>query len=411
MDAGPGGDAVTQPVERLAAAVARVLDGHLATLETITAIPSHASVVGGAERVAAVLLPLLERLGFSIEEHPQVPLPEGMEWVARIMTPGMEQADLAPTWSLRRRGDGGPVLLLGDLDTAFPEPAHRRFPLRWEGTRLYGPGIADMKGGLVTMLAALEALEATGLSCPEVRIVLSSDEQAGSLGSSSVVRSAATGCPWTLCLECARRGGMLMAARGHIGIGELVATGREAHAGSAYEDGVNALDLLARVIPPVNAISDPERGVLVTVTMADAGVRRSVIPGRATAVLDVRTPSPDAWEATVAALAATVAEHGNGRVDVRTFSHRPGVPWTEDTDRLLDLVRAEASVLGFEPDAFASPAAGSSAFAAAAGSVVLDGMGPLGGGLMTPDEHVDTASIVPRAAVLAATLHRLEALR
>lgn len=381
------------------------MDDYLDLLERLVSIPSHASIPNGTEEVARLLLPRLAALGFDLSSVGQAPLPPESAWIEQIMIPGQRQEDLGPTHRGTREGDtGARVLLLGDLDTAYPRDRHEAFPIRREDTLFFGPGVADMKGGLVVLLAALDALADTAIATPSIEIVLAADEQAGSLGSRHVIKDTAKRCRWAMCVECARQGGRLMAARGHIGIGDLTATGVEAHAGSAYSDGVNATDYLARVIPPVNALTRSDDGILVTVTLLEAGRRRSVIPDRAWAVLDIRTPSFADWEETVRQIDGVVEEHGEGRVRARTYAHRPGVLWSADTDALLELIRECGAPLGTQIEAFSSAAAGSTAFAAEAGSIVMDGMGPLGGGLMTHDEHIDTSSIPPRAAILAATL-------
>lgn len=386
-------------------AVSDRMNDHLDLLERLVAIPSHASTPGGTDEVASEIVPILESLGFGIDTHIQTPLPDGLRWVETIMIPGQRQEDLGQTYAATREGESGTrVLLLGDLDTSYPKPAHEAFPARREGSRFYGPGIADMKGGLVVLVAALRALADSNTNQPGVEIVLAADEQAGSLGSRRIIEESAARCEWTLCVECGRRGGKLMAARGHIGIGDLTASGVEAHAGSAYEEGVNATDLLARVIPAVNDLSRPDDGILVTVTILEAGRRRSVIPDKAWAVLDIRTPSPPDWDQTVAAIRETVASHGEGRVEARTYAHRPGVPWSSNTDRLLELIKRQGLAIGVELSAFASAANGSVAFAGLTESVIMDGLGPVGGGLMTHDEHIEVPSIPERAAILAATI-------
>lgn len=378
---------------------------HLDLLHRLVDIPSHATTPGGTDEVAAEITPLLVELGYAIETVDQAPLPEAMRWVERILIPGQHQEDLGQTYlAVKDNESSTRIQLLGDLDTAYPDTAHRAFPIRVEGDRFYGPGVADMKGGLVVLIGALRALADTGSPHPTLEIVLSADEQAGSLGSRHVIEESASRCKWTLCVECARRGGQLMAARGHIGFGDLTAVGIEAHAGSAYEEGINATDYLARVIPPVNDISRPDEGILVTVTILEAGRRRSVIPDRAWAVLDIRTPSAEDWNQTVSEIEATVADEGEGRVTVRTFAHRPGVQWSADTNQVLDVIRKIGAGLGVEVSAFSSSAAGSSAFSAVAGATVMDGMGPVGGGLMTTDEHVELSSLPQRSAMLASTI-------
>jgi glutamate carboxypeptidase len=270
--------------------------------------------------------------------------------------------------------------------------------------------VADAKGGLVVMVASLLALDALGLPTPPIRIVLSGDEQAGSLGSRAAIRAEAGACRTCFCLECARDGGKLMAARAHIGVGRVDATGRASHAGTAHATGVNAIDALITLLPRLTRFSDTEAKVFVSATKIEGGRRRSVIPARASAILDVRTPDAAAWNLLAARLHDETKKASLGSaaiLDLHLEAHRPGVSWSRNTSTLLTLVQEAASGIGLEVEATTSSAAGSSAFAAEAGAVVLDGMGPSGGDLMTPDEFVDVGSVVPRAAVLAESIRRL----
>jgi glutamate carboxypeptidase len=376
-------------------------------LAELVAIESHASQPEGVARVADAVLRLLEGIGFVWEHRRGFAVAEDDRWLAQLMLPGFDYARVADVVVGTRPGAAPRVLLLADLDTAFEPGAGSRFPLRIEGERAYGPGVADMKGGLVVLVAALRALPRA--ASPTITIVLSPDEQAGSLLSRSVIEAAARDADWCLCLECARDGGNVMASRAHIGVARLDVYGREAHAGSAHASGANALERLARVVLALQGLTDPARGVYVTVTLAGGGRRRSVVPGHAWCVIDVRTPDARAWEVTerrIREVAASGATPGT-RTELRIRAHRPGVPWTERTDMLLDLCRRAGAEAGVSFGAIRSPAAGSSAFAGATGVPTLDGMGPLGGDLMTEEEHIDLASLEERALLLALTLQRL----
>lgn len=379
-------------------------------LEQLVVIESHAAHPAGVAAVAAVLVAELDPVGFSIEETAQRPIPPSQRWLEELFSPGVPYTDLGSTYSgLGPGASPGQLLLLGDLDTAFPFGSLSENPFRVENKRAYGPGIADMKGGLVVMVGALQVLHALGIERPDVALVLAGDEQAGSLGSRRVIEEIGQGADWCLCVECARGGGKLMSSRGHIGVGSLRVTGVEAHTGSARDSGVNALETLSRLVLAFNGLSDPEFGVLVTVTLARSGRRRSIVPALAEAVVDIRTSSVESWEATTTRMRETAtaeADASRTKIDLQMHSHRPGVAQDEETDRMLELAARIGSELNLEIDAIGSAAAGSSAFRDP-GTATLDGLGPLGGGLMTTDEHIEIDSLVPRAALLASLIHRL----
>jgi glutamate carboxypeptidase len=306
-------------------------------------------------------------------------------------------------------GGRGSVLLLGDLDTSYPAGSVDRFPFRVEDGLAVGPGVADMKGGLVVLSAALRALRDAGLRAPAVSVVLSPDEQAGSLRSRQVIEAEASGRDCCLCVECARDGGNLMGSRSQCGVALLEVRGREAHAGSSHASGVSAIEALARKVPDVNALTDPGRGLFVSVGLVSGGRRRSVVPGLCTAVVDVRAADAPGWAVLETALGAIAAREdlpgSSGSLTIR--AHRPAVPWTAATDRLITMARRAGDELGISFGVIRSGAGGSSAFAGALGVPVLDGMGPSGGGLMTDREHIGVASLSERASLLALTLHLL----
>lgn len=403
---GSGTVSVSEVAKRLAARQPELLE----MLRAIVTTHSHTANPAGVEQAARIVMEPLEKLGFSFQAFPPPTLTDEDKWLEDLFSPGVSYANLGSTYVGVRDGEvPGHLVLLGDLDTAFPgEPGHRP-PFTIEGNRAYGPGIADMKAGLVVVVAALEALLELGAGLPRVSVVLAGDEQAGSLGSRRVIESIGAGADWFLCTECARQGGKLMASRGHIGVGTLTVTGVEAHTGADRDSGVDALEALARLVIELKSLSRPAEGTLITVTLAEAGRRRSVVPALATATVDIRTANAAAWDQATAAMqdvAGAVAKETGADVLLRTFNHRPGMPWTAKTDRLLDTVAAVGGELGIEVEAFASAAAGSTAFAAD-GAYTLDGLGPLGAGIMTDEEHIEIDSIAPRAALLAGLIDRL----
>ncbi|MDH3606405.1 MAG: M20/M25/M40 family metallo-hydrolase [Acidimicrobiia bacterium] len=381
-------------------------------LEALVTTESHAANPAGVERAAGLVSDELAPLGFEFEASPSPSLPPEDHWLEDLFSPGVPYENLGHTYAASSTGTSpGRLLLLGDLDTAFPTGTLDSVPYRIVDGKAFGPGIADMKGGLVVLIAALQAIDQLGLKRPDATVVLAGDEQAGSLGSRPVIEREGIGADWCLCVECARRGGKLMVARGHIGVGTLTVSGREAHTGSARAEGINALEALAHLVLQLNALTDPPAGTLVTVTIASAGRRRSIVPATAIATVDIRTRSPGAWEAVTTQMDSVVAEVGERTgtvIDLRTYNHRPGVARNQATDALLQLARSVGSELSIELDVFESAAAGSTAFRPP-DTPTLDGLGPLGSGLMTTEEHIEIDSLAPRAALLAGLISRLTA--
>jgi glutamate carboxypeptidase len=379
-------------------------------LAELTSIESHSSQRDGVHRVGQLVADLLAEAGCTVRRvHPPTLDPE-LRWLAEVLSPEVAYEELADTFVAERPGSGPErVLLLGDADTAFPPGSVKGFPFTIRAGRAFGAGVADMKGGLVVLVAAVHALHALDLEAPPLSVVLCGDEQAGSLASRSVVEREAGRSRWCLCVECARDGGKLMSSRAHIGVGLVEAVGRAAHAGTARSTGANAIDALVAVLGTASGVDDPGAGILVTPTIVEGGTRRSVVPDRARAVLDLRSVYATGWETMTAALdeAVRTAPIPPGtEVRLRTAAHRPGFGPERSAD-LLATIRRVGRDIGLDLEAGPSQAAGSSSFAAAAGIAVVDGMGPSGGGLMTAEESIELASLTQRAAVLAGVVHRV----
>lgn len=375
-------------------------------LVELVSIPSHVSQPWGIRAVADLIGAELAGLGFQPAAlmPPERSVPS---WAEDLLTPGVGFDDLLDPVVWHRPGRSvGELLILGDLDAALALDVDESRLTFAEG-RAIGPAVADMKGGLVVLVEGLRRL-AKGRSLPSITVVLSGDEQAGSLRSATTIRHYGAAAQWCICLECGRDGGRLMRSRGHIGIGLLTATGVEAHAGSDRNAGVNAVTLLANGITALDGDGVSGRHATVTPTIVNGGTRRSVVPGSASVVLDVRARDARQWDALERGMrAALSAANADSRLQLEVFSHRPGLPATDRTASFLALVTGIGRQLGIDIQAIDSLAAGSSAFVDSNRVSVLDGMGPAGGALMTSDEYIEVESIGTRADLLAATIDAL----
>ncbi len=379
----------------------------LDVLAELVAIPSHVSQPDGIAAVARIVGSSLAGAGFEpIAATP--PTRRAPGWAERVLSPEVEFDRLLDPFVWRRAGDAaGEMLILADLDAALAlDAADCRLTVA--GRRATGPAVADMKGGLVVLVEAMRRVADAPGRAPSITVVLSADEQAGSLRSAATIERLAAGASWCVCLECGRDGGRLMRSRGHIGVGLLTATGVEAHAGSARAAGVNAVTALSRGVAAIDGDGISGRHATVTPTILSGGRRRSIVPGRATAVLDLRARDARAWEALESRVRAALAAADPGeRLQLDVFVHRPGLAATDLTAWFLAVVHDVGARLGIDIDAIDSLAAGSSAFVDSARIPVLDGLGPAGGALMTADEYVEVDSLESRAALLAALVAEL----
>jgi glutamate carboxypeptidase len=370
----------------------------LELLAEFVAIPTHVSQPEGVERLGSLVGRELLRLGF-VEGEPLPSTHRLPPWAEKLLSPEVSWEALLDPLVFHRPGkSSGMLLLLGDLDSALVVDAPA---LRVVGNRVIGPAVADMKGGLVAMLAALSQI--ADRATPDITVVLSRDEQAGSLRSAATIEHMGRKATWALCLECARDGGRLMHSRAQVGVGRAVAIGREHYAGMPTKTADNPAFLLARLLSAVGEV-DVE-GATITPTILRAGLRRSLVPNEAMAVLDARATDARVWEQLEERLATIPRqlEQGSGsrRAAIDVVAHRPALVATSVTKRMLEFVQGVASRNGLEVAGTPSMAAGSSAFVDPNHTAVLDGIGPAGGDLMTPGEFIEIESLSERAHLLA----------
>lgn len=302
---------------------------------------------------------------------------------------------------------GGPlrVLLLGHLDTVWPLGALAERPVRHDGGLLRGPGVFDMKAGLVL---ALHAMAAVGPGAG-VALLATSDEETGSVTSADLVRELAAEAGAVLVLEppVDGRAGALKVARKGVGFYRLAVEGRAAHAGLNPEGGVNALLELAHLLPLAAGLADPSRGTTVTPTLASAGSAVNVVPAAAVADIDVRTAEPGETDRVDAGLRALETLDGRAVLTVTGGPNRPPMPPSSSTG-LYELAVDVARAAGLAVPGAAAVGGGSDGnLVAAHGVPVLDGLGPPGGGAHTIDEHVHVDGLPERLALVAGMVERL----
>ncbi|MGV9304208.1 M20 family metallopeptidase [Nonomuraea sp. NPDC003727] len=305
---------------------------------------------------------------------------------------------------LRWRFGGAPrVLLLGHHDTVWPVGSLRTHPFEVRDGLLRGPGCFDMKAGLVMAFHALAALD----DLDGVTLLVTGDEETGSLSSRELIEDEARGCSAALVLEAAGPGGALKTARKGVSRYEVLVRGRAAHAGLEPERGVNASVELARQVVAVAGLGDPALGTTVTPTRMEAGTTVNTVPGSARFEVDARV-----WEAAeqirvhTSMLGLRPALDGAELV-IRGGPNRPPLQAAASAD-LFERARRLAATLGIGPlTSLAVGGASDGNFTAGVGTPTLDGLGAVGGGAHADDEHVVVAELTGRTRLLAALVAEL----
>jgi glutamate carboxypeptidase len=296
------------------------------------------------------------------------------------------------------RGSGEPrVLVLGHHDTVFPIGALGERPFTVSDGRATGPGVFDMKGGIVLAVHAVAALDGGD----GVELLFSSDEEVGSHASRALIEERAAGCGAVLVLEPSADGGALKIGRKGVGTFVVTVGGRAAHAGLEPEKGVNALVEAARQVLDIVGLADPVAGTTVTPTVARAGTAENVVPAAATMRVDVRVTSMSEAARIEAAMAALTSHDPEATITVTGHVNRPPMAVTASAS-LFDLAQKVAAETGLGPLDGVSVGGGSDGnFTAAIGIPTLDGLGVCGGGAHADHEWLDAASLPARAALLA----------
>ncbi|GAA4701306.1 M20 family metallopeptidase [Phytohabitans rumicis] len=295
------------------------------------------------------------------------------------------------------------VLLLGHFDTVWPAGTIRSWPFAVNGTVATGPGVCDMKAGIVQMFTALGLLASTS----RVGVLLTCDEEVGSGTSRALIERQARRSGAVLVCEPSTPEGHLKVARKGGSVYRLTVHGRAAHAGVEPHRGVNATVEAAHQVLAVRALAAPSEGTSVTPTMIAAGTTTNTVPERATLTVDVRgwtRAELDRVDREIHCLTPLLPEAGltvDGTVNRYPMTPDLALP-------LLDLARAAAKDIGLPPPEGAhAPGASDGNFTAALGVPTLDGLGAVGGGAHARDEYVDLSRLPERAALLAGLIERL----
>lgn len=316
-------------------------------------------------------------------------------------------------WSGRSDGrprEAAPALVVGHADTVHDVGMLERNPLRLQDGRLWGPGTQDMKGGLVMATWAARALDALGIApARPVTMLVTADEETGSVSSADLVRELAAESAHAFVLEASGPNGELKTERKGVALYELAVTGRAAHAGVDFTAGRSAVVALAALIGEVAALTDLGAGTTVNVGVVRGGTRANVVAERARARVDVRFREPAEAERVETALRGLCAAHANGeglRVTVEGGVNRPALQRSPAAATLVERAGALADELGMSLGELAVGGASDGNLTAAAGCPTLDGLGAVGAGLHTAEEWIDVAALVPRTALLAGLLAR-----
>jgi glutamate carboxypeptidase len=295
-----------------------------------------------------------------------------------------------------------PILLLGHLDTVWPLGTLAAMPWRKEGGRFYGPGVLDMKAGVVMALAAVRALREMELGRP-VTLLLNSEEETGSPVSRPITERLALEAAAVFVLEPAQ-GLAYKTARKGVGNYLLTIEGVAAHAGVDFDRGHSAILEAARLVQAVSAFTDRMKNRTVNCGVIAGGTRSNVIAASATIEVDVRIAKASDAVTIDRLIRSLRTTDRHCKLTVTGGINRPPMERKAGTIALFKRARILAGQLGFSLDEAATGGGSDGNFTAALGIPTLDGMGAVGEGAHAAHESIVIEHLVPRAALLAAML-------
>jgi glutamate carboxypeptidase len=361
-------------------------DDYLQTLRSLVELESPTHDKRAADRLAEHLEMLLQREGWKVERHAQERV--GDHLVARFDAPGDEG-----------------ILILAHYDTVWPVGTLKEMPFRITGTKAYGPGILDMKAGIMTAVFSVNVVRQLGLGLRgPITMLLTSDEETGSKTSRGLIERHCKGQSRVLVVEPGNDDGALKIRRKGGGGFGVRFEGRSAHAGNNPQDGASALRELAHFLLFAEGLTDEDLGTSVNLTVAEGGSVSNVIAERATAKLDLRALTLDEARRVVEALRSYRPRDGRVRIFVEGGLNRPPLEFTAKNKALFN----EAVICGATMEvAVAGAVAGGGSdgnFSSALGVATLDGLGAVGQGPHARHEHIDIPATLDRIALMACLL-------
>ncbi|HEY3991215.1 MAG TPA: M20 family metallopeptidase [Acidobacteriaceae bacterium] len=301
-----------------------------------------------------------------------------------------------------------PILLLGHLDTVWQVGTLERMPWRVEDGWAYGPGVLDMKAGVVMALTAMKLVREVDAERPVV-LLLSGDEETGSHNSRGLIEEIARQCRAVFVLEPAEGPeGAYKTARKGVGQFRLEITGVPSHSGVDFGAGHSAVSELAWQIEQIDALTDLKRGTTLNVGVVGGGSQSNVVAAEAWAEVDLRVKTVAEAEAVMRKLQTLKVRDPQCKLRLTGGLNRPPMERTAATVALFAQAKELAAELGFTLEEAATGGGSDGNFTSALGVPTLDGMGAIGKGAHAENESIRIDSLVTRTALLAAMIARTE---
>ncbi|HVC62399.1 MAG TPA: M20 family metallopeptidase [Acetobacteraceae bacterium] len=315
----------------------------------------------------------------------------------------------AVPWDGPAGNAGGNVVLMGHRDTVFPDGEATRRPFTIRDGIAYGPGVADMKAGLVMNCFVLAAFAHCGGAPAPLVGLFTGDEEIGSPEGRAAIEAEARHARAVFNSEPGRVSGNVVTGRKGGVFMSFRVTGKAAHSGANFADGVSAIEELARKVQAVHALTDLERGVTLNVGLVSGGQSVNTVAPWAEGQIDLRYVDPPDKDDVMARIGAIVERSFLPGTRSELTVRGEFLPLTQSPSarKLFELYVGAAADTGFATDGEFTGGCADSGFTAAAGAPTLCAVGPVGGKAHSPDEFLLVASLIPRAQACARAILRL----
>ncbi len=367
----------------------------LGQLEALVSIESPSENKTAVDRASQLVAEWFGELGGKIRWHRQKQFGDLLE----------VRFSPSPINTKRRQEKRKPILLLGHLDTVWSMGTLAKMPFRVAKGRAFGPGVYDMKAGVVMAMNAVAMLrEAEALDSPVI-VLLNSDEEVGSPCSRAITKKIARECSAVFVLEPAQGlQGAYKTARKGVGQYSVHVQGVAAHSGVDFEKGHSAILELARLIEKIARFTDLKIGLTVNPGLIHGGTRGNVIAAEAHTDVDVRIARMRDAARIERLFRALRPTNGDCKVTITGGINRPPMERGAGTIQLFRQAKQFASEMGFALEEASTGGGSDGNFTAALGIPTLDGMGAVGEGAHATHESILLDTLAPRTALLAAMI-------
>ena len=371
-------------------------DAMVTLLRQMVDIDSGSYNKPGIDAVGSVIRQFLESHGLNVETLPQSRHGDCL----RATLPDQPSAGNA----------GGNIVVMGHRDTVFPDGEASRRPFTIRDGIGYGPGVADMKAGLTMNCFILAAFAKFGGAPAPLVGLFTGDEEIGSPEGRAVIEAEARRARVVFNSEPGRVSGNVVTGRKGGVFMVMRITGKAAHSGGNFADGISAIEELARKVQAIHALTDLDRGITLNVGLVSGGQSVNTVAPFAEGQIDLRYVDPGDKDDIMARIGAIIGQSYVPGTRAELTVRGEFLPLTQNPSarRLFELYVASAAASGFHTEGEFTGGCADSGFTAAVGAPTICAVGPVGGKAHTPDEFLRIDSLIPRTQACARAIMRLD---